>query len=100
MTRPQTTQGTLELNETVQVGNLESSPPHTYSPDLARSDYFLFPRLMEHLSGRRFSSNSAIKTFAKTWLNSQGPDFYQDGLTKMVLRSGKYLNRPDDYVVK
>ncbi|GBM08290.1 hypothetical protein AVEN_101423-1 [Araneus ventricosus] len=36
----------------VQVGILEAPP---YSPDLARSDYFFFPKLKEHLSGMRFS---------------------------------------------
>ncbi|GIX98304.1 uncharacterized protein CEXT_362731 [Caerostris extrusa] len=60
-------------------------------PDLAPSDYFVFPRLKEHLSGRRFSSNSAVKTSAETWLNGQRPDFYQDGLNKLVLRCDKCL---------
>ncbi|GFT69947.1 uncharacterized protein TNCV_4732681 [Trichonephila clavipes] len=80
-----------------KVGNLESP---LYSPDSAPSDYFLFPRLKEHLSGRRFSSDSAVKTTAETWLNEQGPDFYQGGLSKLVLRSDKCLNRLGDYVEK
>ncbi|GFU20284.1 hypothetical protein TNCV_4933591 [Trichonephila clavipes] len=53
-----------------------------YSPDLAPSDCFLFPRMKEHLSGRRFSSDSAVKTSAETWFNGRGPDFYQDGLSR------------------
>ncbi|GFT70166.1 uncharacterized protein TNCV_3456311 [Trichonephila clavipes] len=59
-----------------------------------------FPRLKEPLSGRRFSSDSAVKTSAETWLNEQGPDFYQDGLSKLVLRSDKCLIRLGDYVEK
>ncbi|GIY82218.1 uncharacterized protein CDAR_252421 [Caerostris darwini] len=62
-----------------------------YIPDVAPSDSFMFPRLNEHLSGRRFSSDSAVKTPAESWLN--GPDFYQDGLNMLVLRSDKGLNR-------
>ncbi|GIY15411.1 histone-lysine N-methyltransferase SETMAR [Caerostris extrusa] len=83
-----------EIVATVQVGNLESSPP-PYSSDLAPSYFFVFPRLKE-LSSRRFSSDSAVKTSAESWLNGQGPDFYQDGLNKLVLRSDKCLNRFGD----
>ncbi|GFY02793.1 hypothetical protein TNCV_3506731 [Trichonephila clavipes] len=38
--------------------------------------YFQFPRMKEHLSGRRFSSDNAMKTSVKTWCKEQGPDFY------------------------
>ncbi|GFX53054.1 uncharacterized protein TNCV_1655131 [Trichonephila clavipes] len=72
--------------------------PH--SPYLAPRDYFLFPRLKEHLSGKRFSSNSAVKTSAEIWLNGQGPHFYLDGLSKLYLRSDKCLGRLGDYVKK
>ena len=35
--------------------------PHLpYSPDLAPSDYFLFPNLKKWLGGKRFSSNDEI----------------------------------------
>ncbi|GBL69904.1 hypothetical protein AVEN_157628-1 [Araneus ventricosus] len=46
----------------VQVGNLEPPP---YSPDLARSDYFLFPKLKDRLSGINFSSDSDVNTAAE-----------------------------------
>ncbi|GBO30610.1 hypothetical protein AVEN_158688-1, partial [Araneus ventricosus] len=39
------------------------------------SDYFLFPKWKEHLSGRRFSSESDVKTAAENWLSGQGRDF-------------------------
>ncbi|GFU27277.1 uncharacterized protein TNCV_1694331 [Trichonephila clavipes] len=65
----------------------------SHSPDLAPSDYFLFPKLKEHFSGRWFSSDSAAKTSAETWLNGYGPDFYQDGLKKLVLHSDKCLKK-------
>ncbi|GBM83668.1 hypothetical protein AVEN_57367-1 [Araneus ventricosus] len=62
------------------------------------NDYFLFSKLKENLSGIRFSSDSDVKTAAENWLNSQGRDFYQAGLNKLVLRSDKCLNRFGDYV--
>ncbi|GFW66662.1 hypothetical protein TNCV_1370951 [Trichonephila clavipes] len=40
-----------------------------------------------------FSSDRTVKTPTETWFNRQGPDFYQDGLNKFVLRSDKCLNR-------
>ncbi|GBL77015.1 hypothetical protein AVEN_12669-1 [Araneus ventricosus] len=33
------------------------------------NDYFLFPKLKEHLSGTMFSSESDAKTVAENWLN-------------------------------
>ncbi|GBN16467.1 hypothetical protein AVEN_196923-1 [Araneus ventricosus] len=64
------------------------------------NDYFLFPKLKEHLSGTRFSSESDVKTPAKNWLNGQGRDFYQAWLNTLVLRSDICLNRCGDYVEK
>jgi histone-lysine N-methyltransferase SETMAR len=35
--------------------------PHTpYSPDLAPSDFYLFPKLKTKLCGRRFGSNESV----------------------------------------
>ncbi|GFV87941.1 uncharacterized protein TNCV_782221 [Trichonephila clavipes] len=74
--------------------------PLTHSPHLAPSDYFLFPRLEEHFSGRWFPSDSAVKTSAGTWLNGLGAEFYEERLNKLVLRANKFQNRLVDYVEK
>ncbi|GBL86847.1 hypothetical protein AVEN_96072-1 [Araneus ventricosus] len=68
----------------IQEGSLEPPP---YSPDLT-------PNLgSKYLSGTRLSSNSDVKTAAENC----GRDFYQVGLSKLVLRPDKYLNRFCDY---
>jgi len=37
--------------------------PHPpYSPDLAPSDFYLFPELKEHLKGQRFSCDEEVKS--------------------------------------
>jgi histone-lysine N-methyltransferase SETMAR len=36
-----------------------------YSPDLAPSDFHLFPKLKEFLGGRRFKSNEDVKDAVK-----------------------------------
>ncbi|GBM14722.1 hypothetical protein AVEN_72000-1 [Araneus ventricosus] len=56
------------------------------------SDYFPFPKLKEHLYGKRFSSGSDGKTSAENWVKGLGRDLYQAGLSKLVLRSDKCLN--------
>ena len=41
-------------------------PP--YSPDLTPSDLFLFPKMKEHLAGKRFANDEDLKG---CWLNNQ-----------------------------
>ena len=49
-------------------------PP--YSPDLAPSDYHLFPGLKNQLKGRHFSSDSEVIAAADIWLDGQYSDFF------------------------
>jgi len=48
----------------------------TYSPDLAPSDYHLFPGLKKQLKGRHFSSDAVIAA-AETWLDGLHSDFFE-----------------------
>jgi len=41
------------------------------SPDLAPSDYHLFPGLKKKLKGRHFSSDAEVIAAAETWLDGQ-----------------------------
>ncbi|XP_073527124.1 histone-lysine N-methyltransferase SETMAR-like [Phyllobates terribilis] len=47
---------------TIQEAGFELVEHSPYSPDLAPSDFFLFPRLKEHLWGKRFDDNSDVIT--------------------------------------
>jgi len=51
-----------------------------YSPDLAPSDYHLFPGLKKQLKGRHFSSDAEIIAAAETWLDGQPSEFFLSGL--------------------
>jgi histone-lysine N-methyltransferase SETMAR len=42
-------------------------PP--YFPDLAPSDYHLFPGLKKQVKGRHFSSETEVVAAMKTWLD-------------------------------
>jgi [histone H3]-lysine36 N-dimethyltransferase SETMAR len=46
---------------------LELLPHPPYSPDLAPSDFFLFPKLKEKLAGQRFASNSEVIAFTEEY---------------------------------
>jgi len=49
-------------------------PP--YSPDLAPSNYHLFPGLKKQLQVRHFSSDKEVIAAAETWLDGQFSDFF------------------------
>jgi len=49
-------------------------PP--YSPDLALSEYHLFPGLKKQLKGCHFSSDAEVIAAAETWLDGQPSEFF------------------------
>jgi histone-lysine N-methyltransferase SETMAR len=55
-------------------------PP--YSPDLAPSDYHLFPGPKEQLKGRHFSSGTDVIPAAETWYDGQNSELF-DWLAKV-----------------
>jgi len=59
---------------------LDHSP---YSPDLAPSDYHLFPGLKKQLRGRQFSSDAEVIAAAETWLDRQPFEFFFEWLAKV-----------------
>jgi hypothetical protein len=69
-----------------------------YSPDLAPSDFHLFPKLKEVLGGRRLKSDEKVKYAVKEWLNGLAAEVYDEGIQKLVTRYDKCLNIFGDYV--
>jgi len=59
-------------------------PP--YSPDLAPSDYRLFPGLKKQLKGHHFSSDAEAIAAAETWLGGQPYDLFFEWLAKVTAR--------------
>jgi len=49
-------------------------PP--YSPDLAPSNYHMFPGLKKQLQGGHFSSDAEVIAAAETWLDGQIPELF------------------------
>jgi len=75
--------------------------PHPpYSPDLAPSDYHLFPKLKEHLGGLRFNTDDDVKEEVNRFLKGLEANFFDMGIQKLEHRLQKCLDRNGDYVEK
>jgi len=73
-------------------------PP--YSPDLAPSDFDLFPNMKKHLRAKQFKSHDDVKHEVQTWLPGQDPTFYQQGFEKWISLLDNCLNREGANVEK
>ena len=71
-------------------------PP--YSPDLAPSDYFLFPNLKKALKGRKFSNDSEVIAAAEQYFSDQTSEFFLEWLKKLEKRCAKCVELQGEYV--
>jgi hypothetical protein len=65
-----------------------------YSPNLATSDYVFGP-LKKFRAGQRFISDTDAKTAVQ-----QSTEFYNSGISKLVVRWDKCLNRGGGHLEK
>ena len=70
-------------------------PP--YSPDLAPSDYNLFPGPKKQMKGRNFSSDAEVIAVAETWLDGK-PEFFLSFLQKLEQQAKKCTELRGEYV--
>ena len=75
-------------------------PPPPYGPDLAPSDFWLFPKLKETLKGQNFSSDAEVEADVRKWISSQPETFFMDRMNKWIERLKKYVAINGDYVEK
>ena len=52
----------------INESSFELVDHHPYSPDLAPSDFFLFPKMKEHLRGQKFSGDDEVMSAVNDWL--------------------------------
>ena len=82
-----------------QLGyELVDHPP--YSPDLAASDFFLFPNLKNWLGGRRFVSNDEVMTETSHYFSELQQNYFSEGIKKLETRLEKCIALKGDYVEK
>ena len=64
--------------------------PHpAYSPDLAPSDYYLFPKVKEHLKGQHFNNRAAIASSMYQWFLNKSEEWFTTGIMKLPERWAK-----------
>jgi len=68
------------------------------SPDLAPSDFHMFPKLKEFLGGRRFKRYEELKDAVKEGLNGLAAVVYDEGVQTLVTGYDKYRNAGCYYV--
>jgi len=73
-------------------------PPPPYSPDLAPSDYHLFPGMKKQLKGPHFSSDAEVNAAAETWLDGQLSEFFLSAWQKLQQRAKKCIEIRGEYV--
>ena len=57
--------------------------PHApYSPDMALSDFYLFPKLKSHLRGTQFGSNEGVIEAVNEYLGDQEKAYFE-GIRKL-----------------
>ena len=73
--------------------------PHPpYSPDLAPSDFWLFPNLKEKLKGQHFLSDAEVDAAVRKWISSKPETFFINGMEKWIERVKKCMAINGDYV--
>ena len=72
--------------DAVERNGYELIPHPVYSPDLANSDFFLFPNLKKNIRGRHFRSDEEVVTAVEEWVNGKDSDFFSSGLMALEHR--------------
>ena len=74
------------------------SPPH--SPDLAPSDYFLFPNLKKHLAGKRYENDDDIISAIENFFEGQEENFHATKIRALQHIWKKCVDCRGDYAEK
>ena len=77
----------------------EAMTHSTYSPALAPSDYHLFRSVKNHLSGKTFDSNQAVKNELIQFFASKNQTFYESGIMKLTKRWQKVIEQNGQYII-
>ena len=86
--------------DAVERNGYELIPHPAYSPDLAPSDFFLFPNLKKDIRGLHFRSDEEVVTAVEEWVNGKDPDFFSSGLMALEHRWSKCITLEGNYIEK
>lgn len=95
--RPHTAMVTRE--KLLQLG-WEVLPHPAHSPDIAPSDFHLFRALDNHLRGKSFSEENALKMEISQFFASKPASFYKQGIHALPERWRKIVEHDGTYIVE
>ena len=73
--------------------------PHPpYSPDLAPSDYYLFPNLKRWLQGKRFHTNEEVILETEAYFAQFDKSYFSKGIKMLLDRWKKWISLQGDYI--
>ena len=84
----------------VERNGYELIPHPAYLPELATSDFFLFPNLKKGICGCHFWSDEKVVTAVEEWVNGNDPDFFSSGLMALEHRWSKCITLEGNYIEK
>ncbi|MCU7903102.1 MAG: transposase [Candidatus Thiodiazotropha sp. (ex Lucinoma aequizonata)] len=73
-------------------------PP--YSPDLAPSDFHLFPNMKKELAGKHYANDNDVISAVEEFLDLQEDTFFASGIQALQHRWQKCVDLQGDYVEK
>ena len=89
----------VAMTTTTECG-FEVLPHPPYSPDMALSDFYMFPKLKSNLRGTQFGSNEGVIAAINEYLEDQEKDFYLEGISKLEQKWTKCIALKGDYIEK
>ena len=84
--------------DAIELSVYELIPYPTYSPDLAPSDFFLFPNLKKDIRRLHFRYDEEVVTAVDVWVNGTDPDFFSSGLMALEHRWSKCITLEGNYI--
>ena len=84
--------------DAVERNGYKPIPQPAFSPDLAPSDYFLFPNLKKDIHGRHFRSNEEVMAVVEEWVGDKDPGFFSSGLMALEHRWSKCIILGGNYI--
>ena len=86
--------------DAVERNGYELIPHPAYSPDLAPSDFFLFPNLKKDTRGLHFRFDEEVEVTVEELVNGKDPDFFSSGLMALEHRWSKCITLEGNYIEK
>jgi histone-lysine N-methyltransferase SETMAR len=78
----------------------EILPHPTYSPELASSGFYLFPKLKTQICGRRFEIDEVDMELINEFFEDENREFYFEWLNKLEHSWAKGIDVEGDYIEK